>query len=172
MMKVKGMLVPAALAAAITSPLAYQELEKFEGNILAVYADKLANGIPTRCAGDTNHAMAVGTKLTSDQCKEINKLTLIKYGVSVLGCTNWERLTPKRLIGLTMFAINVGVNGACSSQSFKAINRGDIKAGCDLLARKPDGSPNWSSSMGVYRQGLQNRRQGERTLCLDGWGPA
>lgn len=171
-MKAKGKIVPAALAAALTSPMAYYELERWEGNILSVYADKLANGIPTRCAGDTNHSMPVGTKLTSDQCKEINKLTLIKYGTAVLACTQWEHLTPERLVGLTMFAINVGANGACGSQSFKAINRGEIKAGCDLLARRPDGSPNWSYSMGVYRQGLQNRRQAERTLCLDGRKPA
>jgi lysozyme len=171
-MKVAGKVVPVALAAAITSPLAYQELDKFEGNILSVYADMLANGIPTRCAGDTNHKMAVGTKLTSDQCKEINKFTLIKYGTAVLSCTDWAQLNPKRLIGMTMFAINVGVNGACGSQSFKAINLGDIKAGCDLLATRPDGKPNWSYADGKYVQGLQNRRQGERTLCLDGWKPA
>lgn len=171
-MKVKGKIVPAALVAALVSGGSVAKLEQLEGNILAVYADNLAGGLPTRCAGDTNHSMPVGTKLTSDQCKEINKFMLIKYGTAVLACTQWEHLTPKRLVGLTMFAINVGVNGACGSQSFKAINRGDIKAGCDLLARKPDGSPNWSYSMGVYRQGLQNRRQGERTLCLDDWEPA
>lgn len=171
-MRAKGAIVPAALAAAITSPLAYYELEKFEGNILSVYADKLARGVPTRCAGDTNHNMPVGTKLTSDQCKEINKFTLIRYGTAVLSCTNWDNLTPRRLVGLTMFAINVGTTGACGSQSFQAINRGDIKAGCDLLARKPDGRPNWSSAGGRYVPGLQNRRQGERTLCLDGWTPA
>lgn len=171
-MNVRGKVVPLALAAAITSPLAYHELEKFEGNILTVYADTLARGIPTRCAGDTNHRMAVGTKLTSDQCKEINKFTLIGYGTAVLSCTSWEHLTPTRLVGLTMFAINVGVNGACGSQSLKAINRGDIKVGCDLLATRPDGKPNWSYSDGVYRQGLQNRRQGERALCLADWTPA
>lgn len=171
-MKIAGKVVPVALAAALTSPLAYNELEKFEGNVLSVYADNLARGIPTRCAGDTNHSMPVGTKLTSDQCREINKLTLIRYGSAVLACTTWENLTPKRLVGLTMFAINVGTSGACKSQSFKAINRGDIKAGCDLLARRPDGSPNWSYAGGRYVQGLQNRRQAERSLCLDGWSPA
>ena len=171
-MTIKGKVVPAALSAALVSALAIGSLESLEGNIHEVYADGLAGGLPTRCAGDTNHNMPVGTKLTDDDCREINKLTLIRYGTQVLSCTNWDRLTPKRLIGLTLFAINVGVNGACNSQSFKAINRGDIKAGCDLLARKPDGSPNWSYARSVYVQGLQNRRQAERKLCLDDWRPA
>ena len=166
-MKVKGKAVPAAFVAALTGAGALAELERWEGNILRVYADNLAGGIPTRCAGDTNHSMPVGTRLTSDQCAEINKRTLVSYGARVLACTNWEHLTPNRLIGLTMFAVNVGVSGACNSQAFKAINRGDIQAGCDLLATRPDGKPNWSYASGVYVQGLQNRRQGERVLCLD-----
>lgn len=164
-MRVKGKIVPVALAAALTSPLAYFELERWEGNILTVYADRLADGIPTRCAGDTNHSMAVGTKLTDDQCKEINKLTLIKYGIGVLSCTNWDHLTPYRLVGLTLFAINVGQSGACGSQSFKAINAGRIAEGCDLISTRPDGSPNWSYAGNKYVPGLQRRRLGERDFC-------
>lgn len=167
-MKVKGKLVPAALVAALVSGGSVAKLEQLEGNILAVYADNLAGGLPTRCAGDTNHNMPVGTKLTADDCREINKLTMIKYGASVLACTDWSNLNGDRLVGLTMFAINVGSSGACGSQSLKAINRGDIKAGCDLLARKPDGRSNWSNAGGRYVQGLQNRRQAERKLCLSG----
>lgn len=167
-MKVKGKLVPAALVAALVSGGSVAKLEQLEGNILAVYADNLAGGLPTRCAGDTNHTMPVGTKLTADDCREINKLTMIKYGTSVLACTNWEHLNGDRLVGLTLFAINVGSSGACGAQSFKAINAGRIKEGCDLLARKPDGRPNWSNAGGRYVQGLQNRRQAERKLCLSG----
>lgn len=167
-MKVKGKIVPAALVAALVSGGSVAKLEQLEGNILAVYADNLAGGLPTRCAGDTNHNMPVGTKLTADDCREINKLTMIKYGASVLACTNWEHLNGDRLVGLTLFAINVGSSGACGSQSFKAINAGRIKEGCDLLARKPDGRPNWSNAGGRYVQGLQNRRQAERKLCLSG----
>lgn len=165
-MKVKGKLVPAALVAALTSGGAVYELERLEGNILSVYADSLAAGIPTRCAGDTNHAMPVGTKLTADDCREINKLTMLKYGASVLGCTNWDHLTGDRLIGLTLFAINVGSKGACGSASFAAINAGRIAEGCNLLARKPNGDPNWSYVRGRYVQGLQNRRQAEKAWCL------
>lgn len=167
-MKVKGKLVPAALAAALVSPVALVTLERLEGNILTVYADHLAAGLPTFCAGRTDRNATVGTKLTSDQCQAINKITLIEYGYSVLECTNWNSLDADRLIGLTIFAVNVGKSGACKSQAVKAINTGKISEGCDLIANKPDGRPNWSSAGGKYVQGLQNRRQAERALCRKG----
>lgn len=159
--------IPAALLAALTSPLAFQTLERWEGNVLQVYADHLAGGLPTYCAGRTNPAAVVGTKLSSDQCQAINKTTLLEYGYAVLGCVNWDYLTPQRLIGLTMFAVNVGKDGACGSQAVRHINAGNLRAGCDLIARTPDGRPNWSYADGVFVQGLQNRRQAERALCLE-----
>lgn len=160
--------IPAALLAALTSPLAVTTLERVEGNILQVYQDKLANNIPTYCAGRTDWTAKVGTKLTSDQCQEVNKITLLEYGYAVLGCTNWDYITPTRLIGLTIFAINVGKAAACGSQAFKQINLGNVAQGCKLLATKPNGQPNWSYANGVYVQGLQNRRKAEESLCMEG----
>lgn len=159
--------IPAALLAALTSPLAYTTLERMEGNILRVYADNLAGGIPTYCAGRTDWNAKVGEKLTDDQCREVNKVTLLEYGYAILGCVSWDYLTASRLIGLTMFAVNVGKEGACGSRAVRLINAGQVLAGCDALARGPDGKPAWSYSGGVYRQGLQNRRQGERKFCRE-----
>lgn len=158
--------IPAALAAALTSPLAYQTLERWEGNVLEVYADHLADGLPTYCAGRTDKGAVVGTRLTSDDCREVNKATLLEYGYAVLGCANWDHLTPTRLVALTMFAINVGKEGACGSRAMRLVNAGDVVAGCGALAMRPDGSPAWSFAGGEYVQGLQNRRQAERALCL------
>ncbi|MBB6578018.1 GH24 family phage-related lysozyme (muramidase) [Comamonas odontotermitis] len=160
--------IPAALLAALTSPLAYTTLERWEGNIKQVYADNLAHGIPTYCAGRTDWKANVGDKLTDDQCRAVNKATLLEYGFAMLGCANWDYLTAKRLIGLTMFAINVGKEGACGSQAVRSINAGQIVQGCNLIARTPSGAPNWSNAGGKYVQGLQNRRQAERALCLEG----
>ncbi|QFS66512.1 glycoside hydrolase family 24 [Delftia tsuruhatensis] len=159
--------IPAALLAALTSPLAFQTLERWEGNVLQVYADHLAGGLPTYCAGRTDPAAVVGTRLTSDQCQAINKTTLLEYGYAVLGCVNWDYLTTRRLIGLTVFAINIGKEGACSSQAVRQINAGNLRGGCDLIARTPSGAPNWSHAKGAYVEGLQNRRQAERALCLE-----
>lgn len=159
--------IPAALLAALTSPLAYNTLERWEGNILGVYRDHLAGGLPTYCAGRTDWKATVGTKLTSDQCTEVNKITLLEYGYAVLECANWDYLTVNRLIGLTIFAVNVGKAGACGSQAMQQINAGNVMQGCDLLAFRYDGTPNWSYSGGTYYQGLQNRRLAERKLCKD-----
>lgn len=161
--------IPAALLAALSSPLAYTTLERWEGNVLRVYEDNLAGGLPTWCAGQTQGPKPgpVGTKLTSDQCAEVNKGTLLEYGYAVLGCTNWDYLTARRLVALTIFAVNVGKAGACGSQAVRQINAGNVLAGCDLIARTPDGRPNWSTAGGQYVQGLQNRRQGERALCRE-----
>lgn len=158
--------IPAALAAALTSPMAYTMLERWEGNILHVYADHLADGLPTYCAGRTDKDAVVGTKLTADDCREVNKTTLLEYGYSVLGCANWDYLTPTRLIALTMFAVNVGKEGACNSRAMRLVNAGNVVAGCEALATRPNGEPAWSFAGGEYVQGLQNRRQAERALCL------
>lgn len=159
-------LATATLTAALASPFAISTLERLEGNILHVYKDHLAGGIPTFCAGRTDWKAVPGTKLTSDQCAEVNKATLMEYGLGVMKCVDWKYLTTDRLIGLTMFAINVGLTGACGSQTIRQINAGNIVAGCNLIARKPNGQPNWSFADGVYVQGLQNRRMAERALCL------
>ena len=159
--------IPAVLLAALTSPLAFSTLERWEGNILQVYRDNLAGGLPTYCAGRTDWAAPVGAKLTDDQCREVNKTTLLEYGYAVLGCVNWDYLTTSRLIGLTVFAINVGKDGACNSAAVRQINAGNVLVGCDLIARRPDGTPNWSYADGKYVQGLQNRRQAERKLCRE-----
>ena len=158
--------IPVALLAALSSPLAYQTLERWEGNVLHVYADHLAHGLPTYCAGRTDRGAVVGARLTSDECREVNKITLLEYGYAVLGCANWDHLTPNRLVALTMFAINVGKQGACESRSMQLINAGQIGEGCDRLATRADGTPAWSYAGGKYVHGLQNRRRAERALCL------
>ena len=158
--------IPAAFLAALSSPLAHQTLERWEGNILYVYADHLAYGLPTYCAGRTDWKATVGTQLTDDQCRAVNKVTLLEYGFAVLECADWNYLTPTRLVALTIFAVNVGKVGACNSQAVKAINSGDIAGGCKLLAYKLDGSPNWAYAGGRFVQGLHNRRKAEYSLCL------
>jgi GH24 family phage-related lysozyme (muramidase) len=158
--------IPAALLAGLSSPLAYITLERWEGNVLSVYADNLAGGLPTYCAGRTDWKAKVGTRLTSDLCQEVNKITLLEYGYEVLGCTNWDHMTPRRVIALTIFAINVGKQGACNSQAVRAINAGRVIEGCNLIAYKPNGTPNWSLAGGKFVPGLFNRRKAERQICL------
>ena len=85
--------IPAALLAALTSPLSYMTLERLEGNILEVHRDQLTHGIPTYCAGRTDSTAKPGTPLSSDQCLQVNKITLLEYGYAILGCVNWDHLS-------------------------------------------------------------------------------
>ena len=164
--KIKKASVPVALAAALTAGSTLTLLTQLEGNILSVYPDKLAGGIPTYCAGRTDWKAPTGKTFTTDECNEINKLTVAEYGYAILDCTTWEHLTPNRLVALTMFAINVGKKAACNSQAITYINSGNITVGCNLISNRPDGTPNWSYSDGVYRPGLYKRRKVEAALCL------
>lgn len=160
--------LPAALLAALCSPFALSKLEQLEDNVLRVYADPLARGLPTFCAGRTDPEAIVGTRLTSDQCAEINRGTLVEYGLAIAGCVDTAYLTQKRFIALTLFAVNVGKAAACGSRAVRLISAGQIELGCAALATGPSGKPVWSSAGGKYIPGLQRRRQQERDLCLEG----
>lgn len=164
---VRKTLPPLALVSVLTAAPTVLILEQFESNVLHVYPDKLAGGIPTYCAGKTDWNMPLNKTFTSDECAEVNKTTVLEYGWAILGCTTWEHLTPQRAVALTMFAINVGKSGACNSQAVQAINDGHIDDGCRLLAYTPSGRPNWSYANGVYVQGLHNRRIKEMNMCYD-----
>lgn len=163
--------IPAALVAALGSGFAVTTLTQFEGNVNAVYHDKLAGGLPTYCAGRTDWEAPVGAKITTDDCKQVNFVTIWEYGYAVLACTTWDRLSGYRLIALTMFAINVGKQGACGSRAVRLINDGWIKDGCKALAWGPAGQPVWAFAGGVYVQGLHNRRKAEAALCARDGGP-
>lgn len=160
---------PSLLVAALAAPFSMAMLTRWEGNITHVYAD--SGGLLTACAGRTGLDLPIGTQLTDDRCTEINKATLLEYGYGILSCVRWDKLTQARVVALTIFAVNVGIKGACGSQAVKAINAGDIAGGCNLIAYTPTGKPNWSYANGVFVQGLHNRRKAERELCLGNVGP-
>jgi lysozyme len=159
----KGVIPFVIASAALTGGL-----ERWEGNILKVYPDTLANGLPTFCAGRTDWQAPVGTVLSESTCKQINKVTLVEYTYAVLACTEWKNLTQKRLDALVLFAVNVGKAGACNSQAVKAINAGRIQEGCNFIAYRTDWTPNWSYVEQTFIKGLHNRRLFERQWCLEG----
>ena len=161
----------AAAAAVLTSAFAVGQLERLEGNVLRVYPDRLANNLPTYCAGMTDRAAPVGTQLTSDTCRAVNGATLIEYGAAVLRCLKWDNVSGYRLIAITLFAINVGKDGACGSRAVRLLNAGRIAEGCRALAFGPDGRPAWSYAGGVFVQGLLNRRIAEADICTKEGSP-
>lgn len=149
-----------------------------------VYADQLAGGEPTVCNGVTNHTspypVVVGDYWPREKCAEAERIIAERIQMQLLDCI--RRPIPQPVFdALSSHAWNFSPAETCGSESVKAINDGDIRRGCDLLAHQLDGSPNWSSvktgrtlpdGRPEYRfvQGLYNRRLAERALCLEGAG--
>lgn len=139
---------------------------------MTVYADKFANGLPTACYGITKHVtdvpVVVGEFWSKEKCDRVMSVAVTKVQLELLDCMTHE--PPQGVFdAVSSLAWNVGAPKACDSQSVKYINSGDYVTGCNLIATKFNGQPNWSYAAGVYLQGLQNRRQGERDiLCLPG----
>ena len=128
----------------------------WEGVSYKTYED-LA-GIPTVCYGHTGNDVVRGKTYLPQECKKLLEVDLIKHRQGMLQCVNVP-LTPYQADAYTMFAFNVGVGAFCKSSLLKELNKGNYKQSCDGLLR-------WSYVKGKYVQGLRNRREFERKMCL------
>lgn len=118
----------------------------------------------TVCYGETNVTMR---RYTDDECIALLKTDLVSYGNGVLQCINVP-ITQNEHAGFTLFAYNEGVYRFCHSSISAKLNSGRHLSACRAIATKDDGSPAFSTSGGHYYQGLQNRRQYESKLCMEG----
>lgn len=148
-------------------------MNTWEGDGSVVYADKLAGGLPTVCAGHTDWSLRVGTPYTKEECARIDGANAEKYGMAIIRCTGHgteggPRLNQNQFDALTLFAINVGATGACSSRAARLMKQSRADEACDAIAHGPDGTPVWSYVGGGTRfvRGLYNRRLFERDWCL------
>ena len=136
---------------------------------LVVYADKLANGLPTVCAGITKHVatvpVIVGEKWTEEKCRQQEEQALSKVQSQLVMC--FKVLPPQSVFdAATSHAWNFGLNATCKSQAMKQWNLTNWKQGCRLIAFDYSGNPNWSYADGKFVQGLHNRRIDEMKTCL------
>lgn len=155
-----------------SSPFLMDFLGKWEGQgQYVVYADKLANGLPTVCKGITKHTspypVIVGERWSPEKCREVEEIVVYNTQIELQKCV--KHPVPQEMWDmLTSHAHNFGWPKTCNSQSVMYINKGELKKGCELLSRRPGGSPNWSNAGGNFIQGLFNRRKAETTVCLSG----
>ena len=137
---------------------------------LVVYADKLAQGLPTVCNGITKHVATIpvvaGEKWTQEMCNQQEEQAVAKIQDSLAQC--FKVLPPQSVFdAATSHAWNFGVGKTCSSAAMKHWNQGNYKLGCQLIAYQYDGTtPNWSFSDGKFVKGLHNRRVDEMQTCL------
>lgn len=152
------------------SPTLMDFLGRWEGRgQYVVYADKLAGGLPTVCKGITRYTspypVVVGERWSPEKCAEVERKVVLDTQMALRGCITHP--VPQGVFdALTSHAHNFGWPRTCGSDAVAAINRGDLKTGCDRLAYGPDGRPVWAYVGTRYVQGLHNRRKAERELCL------
>lgn len=149
------------------------------------YADKLAGGLPTVCAGLTRHVtstpIVVGERWSAEKCLAEEQKAITAVQLRLEQCFN---LIPPQTVfdAATSHAWNNGTTATCGSLAMQAWNRGDWQLGCRRLAFSDGGSRVWSyvktgrilpNGKPEYKfvQGLATRRSAEYQYCLTGVRP-
>jgi lysozyme len=144
----------AAIAAALPAVKAY------EGLWLTAKVDTIGTGRPvTACYGETEN-VRLGQKFTKQECDDLLAVKLKRYDAEIGRCI-LVTLPDYTRAALVSFAYNVGSAAACRSSTIQKMNEGDIRGGCNALMQ-------WTHAQGHVVQGLVNRREKERKLCLAG----
>ena len=152
-------------------------LGTWEGNGQnVVYADKLANGLPTVCMGITRHTspdpVVVGEYWSEARCAEVENLVIVKGQLSLADCLTNQAIGQNTFDALSSHGHNFGMPTTCASRAVGLINAGRIAEGCKALAWASDGmTPVWAYVTGAdgrktFVRGLHNRRLAEMRLCL------
>jgi GH24 family phage-related lysozyme (muramidase) len=154
-------------------------LGTWEGNGQnTVYADKLAQGLPTVCKGITRHTspypVVVGDYWSDARCNEVEQLVIRKGQLQLADCITNQQVGQNTFDALSSHGHNFGTPSTCASRAMGLINAGRIKDGCKALAWAPDSkTPVWAfitTAQGkkVFIPGLHARRLAEAALCAEG----
>src|SRR5699024_6355590 len=119
------------------SPHLHDFLRKWEGVEYIAYADKLAGGVPTVCAGITNavnppRKVVVGERWTGEECKVAEEKVMLEIQAQLAKCIT-HPIPQSTFEALTSHAWNLGCPNTCSSHSVILINEVMIKEGCNLI---------------------------------------
>jgi len=151
------------------SPQLLKFMERWEGFEYVVYADKIAGGLPTVCSGITKHTspypVILGERWSKEKCESATQKIVLEIQGELAKCVT-QNVDQSVWDSLSDHGWHFGVRRTCNSQTVSEINKGNIKKGCDLLAYKPSGEPNWSYAGNTFYQGLHNRAKARRDLCL------
>lgn len=168
----KGIAAIAAAGLTLCSGALYTFLGRWEGegqNI--VYADKLANGIPTVCRGITHWVtdtpVVVGEVWSKEKCEAEERAAITAVQSELIFCFDRTEKIPQSVFDMaTSHAWNVGYKKTCASQAMQAWKAGDWYLGCRRLALSDSGRMVWSYANGKFVRGLANRRNDEWKECI------
>lgn len=174
-MSLRNKIITGAITLALGSSTLMAFLGKWEGegqNV--VYADKLAQGLPTVCMGITRHTspypVIVGDYWSPERCAEVEQLVVEKGQLGLADCLTNDKINQNTFDALSSHGHNVGTPSTCASRAVGLINAGRIAEGCRALAWGTDGRPVWAyvtDAKGNKRfvPGLHRRRLAEAELC-------
>lgn len=126
------------------------------------YFDRIAH-LASYCYGGTGPRAIVGHHYTAQECHDQLADDVRTHAAGISRCLT-RPLPDKTFAALISLSYNAGIAGVCHSTVVRRFNAGDIRGGCDAFR-------SWVYSRGVRIQGLANRREAERTLCLQGLQP-
>lgn len=133
-----------------------------EGTNTVGYADPLAHGLPTACAGLTGPGIRVGQHYTQAQCDALLASRLQVHATGIIACLHPPGpVGPNTVAAMISLSYNIGSRAFCGSSVVRLANAGRYAAACDAFAL-------WNRASGRVVRGLTNRRARERTLCLSG----
>jgi lysozyme len=149
---IAGTLISAA-AIAVATPL----IQRWEGRSLDPYSDIV--GVRTVCDGETRVQMR---RYTNAECDAMTaKAIRNDFGPKVLACTPGLRDQPNQLAAAISLSYNIGSGNYCRSTVARRFNAGNLRGGCNAFTM-------WNRAGGRFVQGLANRREAERAVCLKG----
>jgi lysozyme len=139
-------------------------LQIWEGMDKTARVDPIGTGHPvTYCYGQTAEfgRVKAGTTFTTAQCNDLLAKSLPDYLAKIEPCIT-RPIPTKSEAALLDAAYNAGPVAICHSPMVARMNVGDIRGGCNAF------SGWYVRASGRVVQGLINRRNGERKLCLEG----
>ena len=142
-----------ALALSVATP----EIKEVEGRRNLPYYDIVK--VLTVCDGHTGPEIVKSKKYEDAECDALTTKDAKKFAEGVLRTSPHLAWHPMQLAAAISFSYNVGTGTYQKSSVARLFNEGRFIEGCNFLLR-------YNRAGGRVVQGLVNRRERERDICL------
>jgi len=115
-------------------------------------------GVLTVCEGITGAGVIAGKTYTRAECDALIQERVLIAGRGVLSCVKVP-LNQSQYNAFTSLAYNIGIGAFCRSSALKAVNLKNYTDACNRILL-------WNQVNGKVVQGLVNRREAEKKMCL------
>lgn len=147
-------------ALCIVGCVGFAGVATFEGLRTKPYLD--VAGVPTVCYGETE-GVVPGEERTPEECMQaLQERVQGDFSRGVDLCVG-KPLPDARKAAYVSLTYNIGINAFCNSTVVRREKAGDAKGACDAILMWDKIRINGKLQTS---RGLQNRRQQERSLCL------